>query len=72
MRRSLVGAEMCIRDRAIGLNNKRVLNAPNIDNSDFIEFINQLRAQGHIIRTDLKGSNEVDFVNENGKWKLKE
>ena len=61
-----------IHQQAIGLNNKKVLNAPNIDNSDFIEFINQLRAQGHIIRTDLKGSNEVDFVNENGKWKLKE
>ena len=61
-----------IHQQAIGLNNKRVLNAPNIDNSDFIEFINQLRAQGHIIRTDLKGLNEVDFVNENGKWKLKE
>ena len=61
-----------IHQQAIGLNNKRVLNAPNIDNPDFIEFINQLRAQGHIIRTDLKGSNEVDFVNENGKWKLKE
>ena len=61
-----------IHQQAIGLNNKRVLNAPNIDNPDFIEFINQLRAEGHIIRTDLKGSNEVDFVNENGKWKLKE
>ena len=61
-----------IHQQAIGLNNKRVLNAPNIDNPDFIEFINQLRAMGHIIRTDLKGSNEVDFVNENGKWKLKE
>ena len=61
-----------IHQQAIGLNNKRVLNAPNIDNPDFIEFINQLRAKGHIIRTDLKVSNEVDFVNENGKWKLKE
>ena len=61
-----------IHQQAIGLNNKKVLNAPNIDNPDFIEFINQLRAKGHIIRTDLKGSNEVDFVNENGKWKLKE
>ena len=61
-----------IHQQAIGLNNKKVLNAPNIDNPDFIELINQLRAQGHIIRTDLKGSNEVDFVNENGKWKLKE
>ena len=61
-----------IHQQAIGLNNKKVLNAPNIDNPDFIEFINQLRAKGRIIRTDLKGSNEVDFVNENGKWKLKE
>jgi len=61
-----------IHQQAIGLNNKKVLNAPNINNPDFIEFIDQLRAEGHIIRTDLKGSNEVDFVNENGKWKLKE
>ena len=61
-----------IHQQAIGLNNKKVLNAPNIDNPDFKEFINQLRAKGHIIRTDLKASNEVDFVNENGKWKLKE
>ena len=61
-----------IHQQAIGLNNKKVLNAPNIANPDFIELINQLRAQGHIIRADLKGSNEVDFVNENGKWKLKE
>ena len=61
-----------IHQQAIGLNNKKVLNAPNIANPDFIELINQLRAEGHIIRTDLKGSNEVDFVNENGKWKLKE
>jgi ATP phosphoribosyltransferase regulatory subunit len=61
-----------IHQQAISPNNKKVLNAPNIDNPDFIELINQLRAEGHIIRTDLKGSNEVDFVNENGKWKLKE
>ena len=61
-----------IHQQAIGLNNKKVLNAPNIANPDSIELVNQLRAQGHIIRTDLKGSNEVDFVNENGKWKLKE
>ena len=61
-----------IHQQDIGLNNKKVLNAPNIANPDFIEIINQLRAEGHIIRTDLKGSNEVDFVNENGKWKLKE
>jgi len=61
-----------IHQQAIGLKNKRVLNAPNIDNPDFIKLVNQLRAQGHIIRTDLKGSDDVDFVNENGKWKLKE
>ena len=52
--------------------NKKVLNAPNIDNPDFIEYANKLRAKGCIIRTDLKGSTDVDFVNENGKWKLKE
>ena len=41
-----------IHQQAIGLNNKKVLNAPNIANPDFIELINQLRAQGHIIMTD--------------------
>ena len=61
-----------IHQQTIGLTNKRVLNAPNIDNPDFIRLVNQLRAQGHIIRTDLKGSDDDDFVNENGKWKLKE
>jgi ATP phosphoribosyltransferase regulatory subunit len=61
-----------IHQQAIGLKNNRVLNAPNIDNPDFIKLVNQLRAQGHIIRTDLKGSDSVDFVNDNGKWKLKE
>ena len=61
-----------IHQQAIGLKDKRVLNAPNIDNPDFIKLVNQLRAQGHIIRTDLKGSDSVDFVNDNGKWKLKE
>jgi hypothetical protein len=61
-----------IHQQTIVLKNKRVLNAPNIDNPDFIRLVNQLRAQGHIIRTDLKGSGGGDFVNENGKWKLKE
>ena len=61
-----------IHQQAITLKNKRVLNAPNIDNPDFIKLVNQLRAQGHIIRTDLKGSDGVDCVKENGKWKLKE
>ena len=61
-----------IHQQIIGLKNKRVLNAPNIDNPDFIRLVNQLRAQGHIIRTDLKGSDGDDFVKDNGKWKLKE
>lgn len=50
----------------------KVLNAPNIDNPDFLEFVNELRRKGYIIRTDLNDSTDVDFVNESGKWKLKE
>ena len=61
-----------IHQQASKVKSKKVLNAPNIDNPDFIKLVNQLRAQGHIIKTDLKRSNDVDFVYENGKWKLKE
>ena len=60
-----------IHQQASKVKSKKVLNAPNIDNPDFIKLVNQLRAQGHIIKTDLKGTNNVDFVNKNGKWKLK-
>ena len=60
-----------IHQQASKVKSKKMLNAPNIDNPDFIKLVNQLRAQGHIIKTDLKGSNDVDFVNKNGKWKLK-
>ena len=60
-----------IHQQATKVDSKNVLNAPNIDDSDLIEFVNNLRAKGHIIRTDLKGSSDVDFVNEDGKWKLK-
>ena len=60
-----------IHQQASKVESKKVLNAPNIDNPDFIKLVNQLRAQGHVIKTDLKGSNNVDFVNKNGKWKLK-
>ena len=60
-----------IHQQASKVKSKKVLNAPNIDNPDFIKLVNQLRAQGHVIKTDLKGSNNVDFVNKNGKWKLK-
>ena len=60
-----------IHQQASKVKSKKVLNAPNIDNPDFIKLVNQLRAKGHVIKTDLKGSNNVDFVNKNGKWKLK-
>jgi len=60
-----------IHQQASKVKSKKVLNAPNIDNPDFIKLVNQLRAQGHVIKTDLKGTNNVDFVNKNGKWKLK-
>ena len=60
-----------IHQQATKVDSKKVLNAPNIDDSDLIEFVNNLRAKGHIIRTDLKGSSDVDFVKEDGKWKLK-
>ena len=60
-----------IHQQASKVKSKKVLNAPNIDNPDFIKLVNQLRAQGHVIKTDLKGTNDVDFVNKNGKWKLK-
>ena len=49
----------------------KVLNAPNIDNPELIQFLNDLRAKGNVIQTDLNDSTEVDFIQENGKWKLK-
>ncbi|MBT7390187.1 MAG: ATP phosphoribosyltransferase regulatory subunit [Gammaproteobacteria bacterium] len=60
-----------IQQQENSINQSKVLNAPNIDNPDFIEFINDLRAKGHIIKTDLNGSTKVDFIHENGKWRLK-
>ena len=60
-----------IHQQATKVNSKKVLNAPNIDDSDLIGFVNNLRVKGHIIKTDLKGSSDVDFVKEDGKWKLK-
>ena len=61
-----------IHNQLIESKNKSILNAPNIDDPDFTELVNNLRAIGHIVRIDLKGINNVDFINENGKWKLKE
>ena len=49
----------------------KVLNAPNIDNPELIQFLNDLRAKGNVIQTVLNDSTEVDFIQENGKWKLK-
>ena len=49
----------------------KVLNAPNIDKPELIQFLNDLRAKGNVIQTDLNDSTEVDFIQENGKWKLK-
>ena len=49
----------------------KVLNAPNIDNPELIQFLKDLRAKGNVIQTDLNDSTEVDFILENGKWKLK-
>ena len=60
-----------IHQQVTKVDSKKLLNAPNIDDSDLIEFVNNLRVKGHIIRTDLKGSSDVDFVKEDGKWKLK-
>ena len=49
----------------------KVLNAPNIDNPELIQFLKDLRAKGNVIQTDLNDSTESDFILENGKWKLK-
>ncbi|MBT7149631.1 MAG: ATP phosphoribosyltransferase regulatory subunit, partial [Thiotrichales bacterium] len=61
-----------IHQQENSIQKSKVLNAPNIDNPDFIQFVNDLRAKGHIIKTDLNGSTEVDLIQENGKWRLKE
>jgi len=60
-----------IHQQENSINKSKVLNAPNIDNPDFIQFVNDLRSKGHVIKTDLNGSTEVDFIQENGKWRLK-
>ena len=48
-----------------------MISSPSVKMSDN-PIINELRDKGYIIRTDLNDSADVDFVNENGKWKLKE
>ncbi len=61
-----------IHQQENSINKSKVLNAPNIDNPDFIQFVNDLRSKGHIVKTDLNGSTEVDFIQKNGNWRLKE
>ena len=60
-----------IHQQENSINKSKVLNAPNIDNPDLNQFVNDLRSKGHVIKTDLNGSTEVDFIQENGKWRLK-
>ena len=61
-----------IHQQENSINKSKVLNAPNIDNPDLNQFVNDLRSKGHVIKTDLNGLAEVDFIQENGKWRLKE
>ena len=60
-----------IHQQENSINKSKVLNAPNIDNPDLNQFVNDLRSKGHVIKTDLNSSTEVDFIQENGKWRLK-
>ena len=50
----------------------KVLIAPNIDDPKLISIINDLRTKGISIKTDLTGLSDVDFIKNNGEWKLKE
>ena len=51
---------------------QKILVAPNTNDSKLTLLINELRSSGHIIKVDLTGSDDVDFVNKNNEWKLKE
>ncbi|MDC1418283.1 ATP phosphoribosyltransferase regulatory subunit [Candidatus Thioglobus sp.] len=51
---------------------QKILIAPNTNDSKLTLLINELRSSGHIIKVDLTGSDDVDFVNKNNEWKLKE
>ncbi|MDB9865692.1 ATP phosphoribosyltransferase regulatory subunit [Candidatus Thioglobus sp.] len=51
---------------------QKTLVAPNSNDSKLTLLINELRSSGHIIKVDLTGSDDVDFVNKNNEWKLKE
>ncbi|WP_416650912.1 ATP phosphoribosyltransferase regulatory subunit [Candidatus Pseudothioglobus sp. Uisw_086] len=51
---------------------QKTLVAPNSNDSKLALLINELRSKGHNIKVDLTGSDDVDFVNKNNQWKLKE
>lgn len=51
---------------------QKILVAPNTNDSKLTLLINELRSKGHNIKVDLTGSDDVDFVNKNNEWKLKE
>jgi ATP phosphoribosyltransferase regulatory subunit len=51
---------------------QKTLVAPNSNDTKLTFLINELRSQGHNIKVDLTGSDDVDFVNKNNEWKLKE
>ena len=51
---------------------QKTLVAPNSNDSKLTLLINELRLKGHNIKVDLTGSDDVDFVNKNNEWKLKE
>ena len=51
---------------------QKILVAPNSNDSKLTLLINELRSKGHNIKVDLTGSDDVDFVNKNNEWKLKE
>ena len=51
---------------------QKTLVAPNSNDSRLTLLIDELRLKGHNIKVDLTGSGDVDFVNKNNEWKLKE
>ena len=51
---------------------QKILVAPNSNDARLTLLIDELRLKGHNIKVDLTGSGDVDFVNKNNEWKLKE
>ena len=51
---------------------QKTLVAPNSNDSKLTLLINELRSKGDNIKVDLTGSDDVDFVNKNNEWKLRE